>query len=353
MRAVFIRAPWIERSGPGVEVLAELGGAPGRDPRGRRPRLLLPPRADRRLARARAADGDGDERARARRPRRVGADEGPEGRQARAGDRALLARAAGGPDLPDLARARSPSRWSRRSTRRRSRPAPTRCSTSRSRARRRPSSALASDEQLDWVSPTQRWAFEHADARMRILSDTNTRELSGVPPERQTRRQKAMHPYMTQDDGAQRRRRAALERDALPDQRLRVGGVDEPARLRGLHTTAPASATRTTRSRPGKQAAQETNRLAEWIQGREEVHIEGPGTDLKLNVAGRTLQARRRQVQHARRGVLHRPGRGLGRGRDHLPPAGLLLGPRGLRASASASRAARSSTRAPSAARTS
>jgi 5'-phosphate synthase pdxT subunit len=28
LRAVFIRAPWIERHGPGVEVLAEVGGHP-------------------------------------------------------------------------------------------------------------------------------------------------------------------------------------------------------------------------------------------------------------------------------------------------------------------------------------
>jgi aminopeptidase len=35
----------------------------------------------------------------------------------------------------------------------------------------------------------------------------------------------------------------------------------------------------------------ETRRLAEWISGKEEVHIEGPGTDLRLNVAGRTFIA--------------------------------------------------------------
>jgi aminopeptidase len=51
---------------------------------------------------------------------------------------------------------------------------------------------LASDAQLGWVAPTHRWAFEDADARIRILSDTNVRELSNVPPEKQTRRQKAM-----------------------------------------------------------------------------------------------------------------------------------------------------------------
>ena len=36
------------------------------------------------------------------------------------------------------------------------------------------------------------------------------------------------------------------------------------------------------------RTSDETERLAEWIQGKEEVHITGPGTDVKLNVAGRT-----------------------------------------------------------------
>ena len=30
----------------------------------------------------------------------------------------------------------------------------------------------ASDEQLGWVAPPLKWAMEHADARVRILSDT-------------------------------------------------------------------------------------------------------------------------------------------------------------------------------------
>ena len=40
---------------------------------------------------------------------------------------------------------------------------------------------LANDAQLDFVSPQAAWAFEGADARIRILSDTNVRELSSVP----------------------------------------------------------------------------------------------------------------------------------------------------------------------------
>ena len=39
-----------------------------------------------------------------------------------------------------------------------------------------------------------------------------------------------------------------------------------------------------------KRAAEETNRLADWMDGKEEVVIEGPGTNLKLNVAGRLFK---------------------------------------------------------------
>jgi aminopeptidase len=35
----------------------------------------------------------------------------------------------------------------------------------------------------------------------------------------------------------------------------------------------------------------ETRRLADWTNGREEIRLEGPGTDLTLNVSGRTFVA--------------------------------------------------------------
>src|SRR5262249_9401481 len=46
---------------------------------------------------------------------------------------------------------------------------------------------------------------------------------------------------------------------------------------------------------------------------------------------GPHVHRRGRQAQHARRRVLHRPDRGLGGGRDHLPSARLLRGARGGR----------------------
>jgi aminopeptidase len=40
-----------------------------------------------------------------------------------------------------------------------------------------------------------------------------------------------------------------------------------------------------------KRQSAETRRLAEWIEGREEVHVTGPGTDIRLGIAGRSFVA--------------------------------------------------------------
>src|SRR4051795_5276602 len=54
----------------------------------------------------------------------------------------------------------------------------------------------ASDAQLDWVSPVARWESEECDANIVIGAETNTRELSQVPPERQARRRAATRELM-------------------------------------------------------------------------------------------------------------------------------------------------------------
>ncbi|MBA2522654.1 MAG: aminopeptidase [Solirubrobacterales bacterium] len=146
--------------------------------------------------------------------------------------------------------------------------------------------ARASDEQLEWVAPPIQWAMENADSRIRILSDTNTRELSAVAPERQQRRQKAMHPLM----------QTMMERSASGELRWNVTlfPTNAYASAASMSLTDYEDfyyrACLTDQADPvaaWRAAAKETNRLADWIQGKEEVVIEGPGTNLKLNVADR------------------------------------------------------------------
>src|SRR3954454_4188948 len=54
----------------------------------------------------------------------------------------------------------------------------------------------ASDAQLEWVSPGARWEAEECDANIVIGAETNTRELSQVPPERQAQRRAATRALM-------------------------------------------------------------------------------------------------------------------------------------------------------------
>src|ERR671920_912138 len=144
----------------------------------------------------------------------------------------------------------------------------------------------ASDRQLEWISPFAEWMVDNADVRIAIGASTNTRELSGVAPERQTLRQSATGDLMTR----------AMKRSAAGE-------------FRWCYTLYPTSAYASeaemsladyedfyygaclaTDSEPltaWQRASDETRRLADWIEGHEEVRITAPGTDIKLGIAGR------------------------------------------------------------------
>lgn len=148
----------------------------------------------------------------------------------------------------------------------------------------------ASDDQLDWVPPPARWGAEHADARFRVMADTNTRALSSVDPERQTRRQSAVRPLM---ETMMKRSASGELRWALtlfPTQAYAAEAdmslVDyEEFFYRACLCDQPDPV------EAWRRQSDETRRLADWITGREEIHLEGPGTDLTLNVSGRTFVA--------------------------------------------------------------
>jgi len=148
----------------------------------------------------------------------------------------------------------------------------------------------ASDAQLDWTSPIQEWQANEADVRIRIIADTNTRELSGVPAPRQTRRQKAMKPLMSAMIGRAARGEHRWALTLFPTNAYAAeAGMSladyEDFYYRACLADSPDPVT------AWAKASEQTHRLAEWIQGREEVRISGPGTELKLGIAGRTFVA--------------------------------------------------------------
>jgi aminopeptidase len=146
----------------------------------------------------------------------------------------------------------------------------------------------ASDDQLDWVSPTALWAAEEADVRIALMADVNTRALSQVDPKKQARAQKARKPIL---DTVMRRAAEGTHRWAVtlfPTQAYAAEAGMSLARYEEFFYRAclvddpePVTA--------WQRQSDQVKRLTEWIQGREEVHIQGPGTDIRLNVSGRTF----------------------------------------------------------------
>src|SRR5918997_273729 len=142
------------------------------------------------------------------------------------------------------------------------------------------------DEPLDWVSPPALWTAEHADVRIGIMADSNARELSKADPKKQARAQKARRPLL---DTTMKRAAAGEHRWALtlfPTHAYAAEANMSLAQYEDFYYSAclvtdddPVTA--------WARQSDEVKRLADWTQGKEEVHIKAPGTDIKLGVAGR------------------------------------------------------------------
>ncbi len=144
----------------------------------------------------------------------------------------------------------------------------------------------ADDEQLEWISPVTEWMVENADVRIGIGASANTRELSAVPPERQSLRQAAAGPVLakTMERSAEGEFRwcytlyptnayaSEAEMSLVDYEDFYFGAclADDPDPLTAW-----------------KRASAESERLAEWIEGHEEVRVTAPGTDITLGIAGR------------------------------------------------------------------
>ncbi|HEX8645883.1 MAG TPA: aminopeptidase [Thermoleophilaceae bacterium] len=145
---------------------------------------------------------------------------------------------------------------------------------------------LASDAQLDWVSPMATWSAEQADVRIGIMADSNPRELSQADPKKQARAQKARRPLL---DVTMKRAAAGEHRWALTLFPTHAYAAEADMSLSQYEDFYYAACLATDGDPVTAWARQsdQVKRLAEWMQGREEVHIKAPGTDIKLGVAGR------------------------------------------------------------------
>jgi aminopeptidase len=144
----------------------------------------------------------------------------------------------------------------------------------------------AADSQLEWISPFAEWMVDNVDVRIAIGATTNTRELSGVPPEKQMLRQS------TTGDLMQRAMKRAADGDfrwvytLYPTSAYASEAEMSLADYEDFYYGACLAGDEDPLS-AWKRASEETVRLAGWIEGHEEVRVTAPGTDITLGVAGR------------------------------------------------------------------
>jgi len=146
----------------------------------------------------------------------------------------------------------------------------------------------ASEAQLEWVSPLSEWAANEADCRIAIGAETNTRSLSQVEPARQTKRQAAKRTLMERmmkrsAEGSHRWVYTIFPTNAYAsDAEMSLAAFEDFYFGACLADSGDPLEN-------WKRASEETRRLAEWANGRSEVHVTGPGTDIRLGVESRTF----------------------------------------------------------------
>jgi aminopeptidase len=145
---------------------------------------------------------------------------------------------------------------------------------------------LASDAQIETITPVERFIREQADVTIQVMAERNTRDLTGIDPARQ---------------GAFSRARSGLIKsflDRSADGRLHwtltLYPTDAYAQDAGKSTEAyrefVLNACKLNEDDPvaaWKATGAEQQRLTDWLTGKNEIRMIGPDTDLTVGVAGR------------------------------------------------------------------
>ncbi len=145
-----------------------------------------------------------------------------------------------------------------------------------------------SDEQLQHIPPFTRHVLENFDSRIQIIAPDNTRAMTSVDPARikvsnLARRELAhlnverltsgvRHDSITLFPTQALAQEAEMSLSEYEDFVYKACRVDEPD---------PVAAWR--------EQGKIQQSIVDWLAGKERMHIEGPGIDLELSIAGRSF----------------------------------------------------------------
>jgi aminopeptidase len=144
----------------------------------------------------------------------------------------------------------------------------------------------ANDDQLAYISKPHRIFFEEFDARIRLLCETNTREMNNLPAEKLQKRARAFGPLMD----------TMLERSAKGE--YRWTGTLYPTQAHAMEADMSLeeyedfvyNACMPDLNDPigyWRKVSAEQDKYIQWLKGKKKVHVSGPETDLRLSIEGR------------------------------------------------------------------
>lgn len=145
---------------------------------------------------------------------------------------------------------------------------------------------FAKKHQLEFVWETDRWLTNNLDASFSILSDTNTRQLSRVDPEQQTTvaraRKELNDTWMKRAAAGEYRWNVTL----FPTEAYAMEAEMSLEEYQDFYFSA-CLVNADDPIAEWKKLSERHARLIEWMEGRNEIHLEGEETDLTLEVGGR------------------------------------------------------------------
>ena len=146
--------------------------------------------------------------------------------------------------------------------------------------------SAANEAQLSFIHEPVKYMFEKYDARIYIMGDENTRSLTNVDPAKAAIRHRATGPLMN----------TFLKRFADGEFRWTVAMCPTNAQAQEASMSLEEyedfvfNASMPDMNDPvkfWKEFSKKNQKIVEWLQGKKEVHITGPETDLKLRIDGR------------------------------------------------------------------
>ena len=150
----------------------------------------------------------------------------------------------------------------------------------------------AGAEQLSFLSPIARFEIERVDVLISVLSETNTRRLSGTNPKKQAAASKARQPimqtFMKRAAEYDRTRKKGLRwtLTLFPTEAYAQDAEMSLAEYEGFVFGA-CFADRTGGVGRWKAVEKRQQQIIRYLRGRKTVELSGPGTELRVGIKGR------------------------------------------------------------------